>query len=78
MSVHSNFHKKHTPCYKLVFSEYCMKVSDYPGNEEIAILRQAVLKLEKVCDWQAVYHAKLDLKHEIDKRVKWIEKNVDY
>ena len=54
-----------------------MKVSDYSGNNEIAILRQVVLNLEKECDWQAVYHAKLDLKHEIQKRDKWIKKNVD-
>lgn len=54
-----------------------MKVYDYPGNEEIAILRQVVLKLETQCDWQAVYHAKLDLKYEIEQRAKWIEKNVD-
>lgn len=54
-----------------------MKVYEYPGNEEIAILRQVILTLEKECDWQAVYHAKLDLKHEIKKRDKWIEKNVN-
>ena len=54
-----------------------MKVYDYPGNEEIAILRLVVLKLEKECDWQAVYHAKLDLKYEIEKRDEWIKKNVD-
>ncbi len=77
MPNQNNFHKKHTPCYKLVFRKYCMKVSDYPGNNEIAILRQTVLKLEKTCDWQAVYHAKLDLKYEIEKRDKWIKKNVD-
>jgi len=77
MQSQNSFHKKNTPCYKLVFSEYCMKVTDYPGNEEIAILRQVVLKLETLCDWQAVYHAKLDLKFEILKRNKWIEKNVN-
>jgi len=54
-----------------------MKTTDYPGNEEIAILRQVVPKLEKECDWQAVYHANLDLKNEIEKRDKWIKKNVD-
>ncbi len=53
-----------------------MKVSEYPRNEEVAILRQTVLELEKECDWQAVYHAKLDLKHEIETREKWIKKNV--
>ena len=54
-----------------------MKVSDYPGNVEIAILRQTVLNLEKECDWQAVYHANHDLSSELNKRDKWIEKNVD-
>ena len=54
-----------------------MKVSDYPGNEEIGILRQAIIDLDKVCDWQAAYHANIDLKHEIQKRDKWIKENVD-
>lgn len=54
-----------------------MKVSDYPGNEEIVILRQVVPKLEKEHDWGAVYHANLDLKHQIQKREEWIKENVD-
>lgn len=52
-----------------------MKVSDYPGNEEIAILRKALIDLDKEYDWQAAYHASLDLKHELKKRDKWIKKN---
>ncbi len=54
-----------------------MKVSDYPGNGEVCILRGVVLQLEKDCDWQAVYHAKVDLNNELMKRDKWIEKNVN-
>lgn len=53
-----------------------MKISDYPGNQEIAILNKAVSDSEKAYDWRAVYHTKIDLKHEIQKRDKWIKENV--
>ena len=54
-----------------------MKISDYPGNEEVVILRKIVMDLEKDCEWQALYHATIDLKHELMKREEWIKKNVD-
>ena len=60
-----------------MFSEYCMNISDYPGDEEIAILEQAVSILEKAHDWQAAYHAMLDLSYEKKKREDWIKENVD-
>jgi len=54
-----------------------MNISDYPGDEEIAILEQTVLNLEKAHDWQAAYHAMLDLSYEKKKREEWIKENVD-
>ena len=54
-----------------------MNISDYPGNDEIAILEQTVLNLEKDCEWQAAYHAMLDLSYEKKKREEWIIENVD-
>jgi len=53
-----------------------MNISDYPGNAEIATLEQAVLDLEKQHDWQAAYHAMLDLAHEKKKREEWVKENV--
>ena len=54
-----------------------MNISDYPGNEEIAILEEAVSILEKQHDWQAAYHAMLDLAHEKTLKEDWIKENVD-
>lgn len=54
-----------------------MNISDYPGNEEIAILEQAIMDLDKVHDWKAAYLANIDLKYELKKRDDWIRENVD-
>ncbi len=53
-----------------------MKVSDYPGNEEIAILNKAVSDSKKVYDCRAVYQTRIDLAHELQKREEWIKENV--
>jgi len=54
-----------------------MKIEDYPGNDEINELRQAILELEKTKSWEAMVHAKTDLYSEIKKREEWIKENVD-
>ncbi len=53
-----------------------MQIKDYPRNGEIRKLRQAILDLEKTKDWDAMIHAKSDLKYEITKREVWIKENV--
>ena len=53
-----------------------MNISDYPGNDEIAILEKAVSDSKKANDWQAAYHAMLDLTHEEMKREEWVKENV--
>lgn len=54
-----------------------MKVSDYPRNDEINKIRQAILDLEKTHDWEAILLAKNDLLHEIRKKEEWIKENVN-
>lgn len=54
-----------------------MKVSEYPGNNEIYKTRQAIIDLEKTNDWGAIKLAKLDLYHMIKKREVWIKENVN-
>ena len=53
-----------------------MNISDYPGNDEIDILNKAVSDSKKAYDWRAVYHTRIDLAHEIQKRDNWIKENV--
>lgn len=74
---HVSVQSQKRSCYNTVIKKYNVKASEYPGNGEIAILRDAVIKLEKQCEWQAAYHAKIDLAYEIQKRDKWMKKNVN-
>jgi len=53
-----------------------MNISNYPGNAEIATLEKAVSDSKKAYDWRAVYHTRIDLAHEIQKREEWIKENV--